>query len=219
MSVSLFLFVEKFICVIKNVLNRDRHWNFAASNTETPELGVCKKIIHMYGQLERITAWLSWKNYCLEECWYCSVTKPCPNLCDPMNCSMPGLSVLHYLPEFAQTHVHWVIDAIQSFHPLSPSPPALIFPCIRISSNESALRIRWPNYWSFSISLSSEYSGFIFFGIHWSDFLAVRGTLKILLQHCNSKYQAWKNKVAFFFSFIYLFVLFFICGLSEPHLC
>ena len=125
MSVSLFLFVEKFICVIKNVLNRDRHWNFAASNTETPELGVCKKIIHMYGQLERITAWLSWKNYCLEECWYCSVTKPCPNLCDPMNCSMPGLSVLHYLPEFAQTHVHWVIDAIQPFHPLSsPSPPA-----------------------------------------------------------------------------------------------
>ena len=94
-----------------------------------------------------------------------------------------------------------------------------IFPSIRISSNESALRIRWPKYWSFSISPSSEYSVIIFFGIDRSDFHAVPGTLKSLLQHHNLKYQAWKNKVAFFFSFIYLFVFFFICGLSEPHLC
>ena len=59
----------------------------------------------------------------------CSVAQSCPTLCDPMNCSTPGFSVLHYLPEFAQTHVHWIYDAIQSPHPLSPpSPPALNLP-------------------------------------------------------------------------------------------
>ena len=56
----------------------------------------------------------------------CSVAKSCPTPCDPMNCSMPGFPVLHYLPEFAQTHVHWICDAIQPSHPLSsPSPLAL----------------------------------------------------------------------------------------------
>ena len=56
----------------------------------------------------------------------CSVTKSCPALCDSMDCSMPGFPVLHCLPEFAQTHVHWVGDVIQPSHPLlSPSPPAL----------------------------------------------------------------------------------------------
>ena len=58
-------------------------------------------------------------------CYYCSVTQSCPTLCDPMDCSTPGSLVLHYLLEFAQTHVHWISDAIQPFHPLlSPSPPA-----------------------------------------------------------------------------------------------
>ena len=58
-------------------------------------------------------------------CFCCSVAQSCPTLCDPMNCSMPGFPVLHYLLEFSHTHVHWVGDAIQSFHPLSsPSPPA-----------------------------------------------------------------------------------------------
>ena len=55
----------------------------------------------------------------------CSVTKLCPTLCDPMNCSMPGFFVLHYLLEFAQTHVHWVDDAIQLSHFLSPSSSVL----------------------------------------------------------------------------------------------
>ena len=59
-------------------------------------------------------------------CCCCSGAKSCPTLCDPMNCSTPGFPVLHYLPEFAQTHVHLVGDAIQPSHPLSPlSPPAL----------------------------------------------------------------------------------------------
>ena len=69
--------------------------------------------------------------WCCMICWYifgcrCSVAKLCPTLCNPMNCSMPGFTVLHYLPELGQTHVHWVSDAIQPSHPLSPSsPPAL----------------------------------------------------------------------------------------------
>ena len=57
-------------------------------------------------------------------CYYCSVTQSCPTLCDPMDCSTPGSLVLHYLLEFAQTHVHWISDAIQPFHPLSSPPRA-----------------------------------------------------------------------------------------------
>ena len=83
-----------------------------------------------------------------------------------MNCIMPGFSVHYYLPELAQTHVRWVSDAIQPSHPLSfPVLLPLIFPSIRVFSNESALRIRWPNYWSFSFSISpsNEYSELISF--------------------------------------------------------
>ena len=113
---------------------------------------------------------------------FSSVTQWCPALCDPMNDSMPGLPVLHYLPEFAQTHVHWVGEAIQLAHPLSsPSPPASVFPSIRVFYNESALCIRWPKYWSFSNSPSNEYLRFISFRIDWFDLFAVQGTLKSLL--------------------------------------
>ena len=90
----------------------------------------------------------------------CSVAKSCLTLCDPMDCSTPGFPVLHYLPEFAQTHVHWVCDSIQPSHPLSsPSLPS-IFPSIRVFSNESSLPIKWPKYLSFSfnISPSNEHS-------------------------------------------------------------
>ena len=91
---------------------------------------------------------------------FSSVAQSCPTLCNPMKCSTPGLPVHHQLPEFTQTHVHWVGDAIQPSHALlSPSPLPSIFPSIRVFSNESALRIRWPKYWSvsFSISPSNEY--------------------------------------------------------------
>ena len=104
----------------------------------------------------------------------------------PMNHSTPGLPVHHQLPEFTQTHVHWVSDAIQPSHPLlSLSPPALNLSSIRVFSNESALRIRWPKYWSFTfrISLSNEHPGLISFRMDWLDHLAVQGTLKSLLQH------------------------------------
>ena len=79
-----------------------------------------------------------------------------------MDSSAPGFPVLHHLPEFAQVHVHWVGDATQPFHPLSPTLllPS-IFPSIRVFSNESALRIRWPKYWSFSWMRSALVLNFI----------------------------------------------------------
>jgi len=101
-------------------------------------------------------------------------------LCDPMDCSMPGLPVHNQLPEFTQTHVHWVRNTIQPSHLLSsPSLPS-IFPSIRVFSSESVLHIRWPKYWSFSfnISPSNEYSGLISLRMDWLDLLAVQGTLK-----------------------------------------
>ena len=104
----------------------------------------------------------------------CSVAQSCPTLCDPVDCSTPLFPALHHLPKFAQIHV-------QPFHPLSPLLllPS-IFPSIRIFSSESALRIRWLKYWSFSFSISpsNEYSGLISFRIDWFDLLAVQGTLK-----------------------------------------
>ena len=79
----------------------------------------------------------------------CSVAKLCHTLYDLVDCSPPGLPVLHYLLKFAQTHIHWVGDAIQPSHPLlPPSPPALKLPHIQGFSSESPLFIRWPKYWS-----------------------------------------------------------------------
>ena len=121
---------------------------------------------------------------------FSSVTQSCPTLCDPMNHSTPGLPVHHQLPEFTQTHVHRVRDAIQPSHLLSsPSPLPPIPPSIRVFSNESTLRMRWPRYWSFSCSiiLSKEIPGLISFRMDWLDLLAVQGTLKSLLRHHSSK--------------------------------
>ena len=110
-------------------------------------------------------------------CCCCSVTKSCPALCNSMDCSMPGSSVLYYLPEFAQIHAHWVSDVIYQLilcRPLLLSPS--VFPSIRVFSNELALCIRWPKYWNFSLSISAsnEYSGLISFKIDWFDLLAVQ---------------------------------------------
>ena len=93
----------------------------------------------------------------------CSVTQLCLTFCYTMACRTPSFPVLHHLSELPQTHVHWVGDPIQPFHPLpSPSPAFNLF-SIRVFSNESALRIRWPKCWSFSFSPSNEYSGLISF--------------------------------------------------------
>ena len=86
---------------------------------------------------------------------FSSLARSCPTLCDPRNRRKTGCPAYHQLPEFTQTQVHRVGDAIQPSHPLSsPFPPAPIPPSIRVFSNESTLRIRWPKYWSFSFSMS-----------------------------------------------------------------
>ena len=118
-----------------------------------------------------------------------SVSQSCPTLCHLMDCSTPGFPVHHQLPELAQTHVHWVGDAIQLSHPLlSPSPA--------FSLSQQQVLFQWVSsshpvakVWSlsFSINPSNEYSGLISFRIDWFDLIAIQGTLKSLLQHHSSK--------------------------------
>ena len=104
-----------------------------------------------------------------------------------MDCSTSSFPV-HQLLEIVQTHIQQVGNAIQPAHLLSPHLLLpLIFPQIRVFSNEPVLHIRWPKYWSISISPSNDYSGLISFRIDWFDLLAVQGTLKSLLQHHSSK--------------------------------
>ena len=139
-------------------------------------------------------------NHRQENVQFSSVSQSCPTLCDPMNCSTPGLPVHHQLPEFTQTHVHQVSDAIQPFilcHPLFLLPP--IPPSIRVFSNESTLRMMWPNYWSFSFSIipSKEIPGLISFRMDWLDLLAVQGTLKSLLQHHTLKASILRRSAFF----------------------
>ena len=136
----------------------------------------------------------------------CSVVS---NSLQSMNHSTPDLTGHYQLLEFTQTHVHWVGDAIRPSHPLSsllilPS----IFPSIRVFSNESALCIRWPKYWSFSFNISSsnEHAGLISFRKDWLDLLAVQGTLKSLLLYHSSK------------SSILLHSAFFMVQLSHPYM-
>ena len=121
---------------------------------------------------------------------FSSVAQSCLTLCDLMNCSTSGLPVHYQLPEFNQTRIHRSV--MPSSHlifcrPLLLLPP--IPPSIRVFSNESTLRMRWPKYWSFSYSIipSKEIPGLISFRMDWLDLLAVQGTLKSLLQHHSSK--------------------------------
>ena len=122
---------------------------------------------------------------------------------------MSGLPVHHQLPEFTQTHIHRVSDAISHLIlccPLLLSPS--IFPSIKVFSNELALCIRWPKYWSFSFNISpfNEHSGLISFRMDWLDLLAVQGTLKSLLQHHSSKASILQCSA------------FFIVQLSHPYM-
>ena len=118
------------------------------------------------------------------------VAQSCPTPCNPMDCSMPGLPVHHHsrtLPKLMSNE-----SLMPSNHLILCCPlllPPSIFPSIRVFSNESVLRIRWPKYWSFSfnISPSNEHPRLISFRMDWSDLLAVQGTLKSLLQHYSSK--------------------------------
>ena len=141
---------------------------------------------------------------CSSSVQFSSVAQLCPTLCDPMNRSTPGLPLHHQLPESTQTHVHWVM--ISSNHLifcrlllLLPS----IFPSIRVFSNESALPIKWPKYWSFSfnISPSNEHPGLISCRMDWLNLLAVQGTLKSLLQHHSSKASILGHSAVFIVQF------------------
>ena len=139
---------------------------------------------------------------------FSSVTQSCPTLCDPMNCSTPDIPVHHQLPEFTQTHVHWMMPSSHLIlcRPLLLLPP--IPPSIRVFSSESGLHIRWPKYWSFSFSISpfNEHPGLISFRMDWLDLLAVQGTLKSLLQHLSSKASIFQCSA------------FFTVQLSHPYM-
>ena len=132
-----------------------------------------------------------------------SVTQSCLTLWNPMD--TPGFPVHYQLPEFTQTHVHWVSDAIQLSHPLlSPSLPAF-----NLSAHQGLFQ--WVSSWhhwsfSFSISPSNEYSGLISFRMDWLDLLAVQGTLKSLLHHHSSKASIPRHSA------------FFIVQLSHPYM-
>ena len=121
---------------------------------------------------------------------FSSVTQLCPTVCNPMNCSTPGLSVHHQLSDLLRL---MSIDSVMPSNHLILYCPLLLLPSIspsiRFFSSESVLCIRWPKDWSFSFSISSsnEYSGLISFRIDWLHLLAVQGTLKSLLQHHSSK--------------------------------
>ena len=122
-----------------------------------------------------------------------------------MDCSTPDFPVRHQLLEVTQTHVHQVGDAIQPFHPLSFSSP----PALNLFQHQGLFKwVRWPKFWSFSfsISLSNEYSGLISFKIDWLDLLADQGTPKSLLQHHSSKASILPHSA------------FFIGQLSHPHM-
>ena len=126
-----------------------------------------------------------------------------------MDCSTPGRPVHHQHPEFTQTHLHWVGDAIQPSHPLlSPSPPALNLSLHQglfkwVSSSHQVAKV-WS--FNFSISPSNEYSGLISFRMDWLDLLADQGTLKSLLQHHSSKASILRHSA------------FFIVQLSHPYM-
>ena len=118
-----------------------------------------------------------------------SVAQSCLTLCYSMDHSTPGLPVHHQFLELAQTHVHRSVMPSNHLILCHPRLLSSVFPSIRVFSNESVLRIRWPKCWSFSFSISPSnvYTGLISFRIDWCDLLAVQGTLKNLLQHCSSK--------------------------------
>ena len=115
----------------------------------------------------------------------------CVQLCNPMDCSMPGFPV-HHQPPQSLLKLRSTESVMPSTHLILCHPLLLlpsIFPSIRVFSNESVICIKWPKYWSFSFSTSpsSEYSGLVSFRIDWLNLLAVQGTLKSLLQHHSSK--------------------------------
>ena len=156
-------------------------------------------------------------HYLLKEYLYCilsllsyqrfsSVTQSCPTLFNPMDCSMPGFPVHYQLPEPTQ---HMSIELVMPFYYLILCHPLLLpssFRSIKVFFNDSVFCIRWPKYWSFSVSPSNEYSGLISFRMDWLDLLAVQGTLRSLFLH-----HSWKASILRRSAF-------FIVQLSHPYM-
>ena len=140
---------------------------------------------------------------------FSSVTQLCPTLCDPMDCSMPGFPVHHQLPKLAQSHVHWVSDAIQPLHSLSsPSSPSFSLPQHQglfqwVSSSHQVTKVL---ELQLQHHASNEYSGLISFRMDWFDLFAVQGSLKCLLQHHSSKASILRCSA------------FFMVQLSHPYM-
>ena len=130
---------------------------------------------------------------------FSSITQLCPSLCDPMDCTTRGLTFHHQLPEFTPTHVHWVGNTINHLILCFPLllPPS-IFLSIRVFSNESVLRIRWPKYWSFrfSISPSDEYSGLISFRMYWLALLLSKGLSRVFSNTTVQKHQFFSAQLS-----------------------
>ena len=143
------------------------------------------------------------------DCWwvqFSSVAQSCLTLCDPMECSTPALPVHYQLLKLVSIESVMPSNHLTLCRPLF-LPPSIL-PSIGVFSNESALRIRWPEYWSFSfnISPSNEHPRLISFRMDWLDLLAVQGTLKSLLQHHSSKASIlWRSA-------------YFIVQLSHPYM-
>ena len=138
-------------------------------------------------------------NFSLIFIQFSSVTQSCPTLCNPMNCSIPGLPVHHQLPEFTQTQS--IKSVMPSSHlilcrPLFLLPP--IPPSTRVFSSESTLHMRWPKYWSFSFSIipSKEHPGLISFRMDWLDLFVVQGTLESLLNTTVQKHQFFSAQLS-----------------------
>ena len=131
---------------------------------------------------------------------FSSVAQLCPTLCDPMDCSTPGLPV-HHNPRSLLKFMS-IQSVMPSNHLVLCRPlllPPSVFPSIGVFSNESVLHIRWPKYWSFSFSIgpSNEYLGLISFRMNWLDLLDVQGSLRSLLQHHNSKASLLRHSAFF----------------------
>ena len=138
-------------------------------------------------QISDSTCWI------LPECiQFSSVAQPCPTICNPMDPSTPGLPVHHQLPEPTQTHVHRVGDAIQPSYPLSsPSAPGPIPSSIRVFSNESALRMRWPKYWSFSFNISPTNNTQDWSPLAWTSWISLqpKGLSRVFSNTTVQKHQ------------------------------
>ena len=185
-------------------------WAFLQQDTSMGKLkGFCAAgLTAHYETLESVTALKSMVSWWIPLSIVVQSLSPVW-LCDPIDCNMPGFPVLHHLPEFAQVQV---IELVMPSNHLILCRPLFclpsIFPIPRVFSNELALCIRWPKYWSFGFSISpfNEYSGLVSFRVDWFDLLAVQVTLKSLLQYHSSKASILQHSA------------FFIVQISHPYM-